>query len=151
MPYLILVIGVLIGFYVIGRLFRNADPKQIRIVLATLGSLALTVVMLGLSMSGRLPLALAIVIGALPVVWRWILDHQAQRKKKRRKPAGAKPARMTRAEALEVLGLAEGADPDDITAAYKKLMKKAHPDQDGSDWLASRINEARDVLLKGKS
>lgn len=54
---------------------------------------------------------------------------------------------MTRAEAFEVLGLAEGADEAAIRAAHRRLMRAAHPDQGGSDWLASRLNEARDVLL----
>ena len=55
--------------------------------------------------------------------------------------------RMTRQEALAVLGLAEGASEDDIRAAHRRLMRTAHPDGGGSDWLAARINEARDVLL----
>ena len=32
-------------------------------------------------------------------------------------------------------------------AAYLRLMRTAHPDRGGSDWLAARVNEARDVLL----
>ena len=54
---------------------------------------------------------------------------------------------MTRAEALEILGLAEGADEDTIRAAHRRLMRSAHPDQGGSAWLAARINAARDFLL----
>lgn len=55
--------------------------------------------------------------------------------------------RMSRAEALAVLGLAEGAGEAEIRAAYLRLMRAAHPDRGGSDWLAARLNEARDVLL----
>jgi hypothetical protein len=55
--------------------------------------------------------------------------------------------RMSRADAYAVLGLAEGATPAEIRAAHRRLMRGAHPDQGGSDWLAARINEARDVLL----
>lgn len=55
--------------------------------------------------------------------------------------------KMTRAEALEVLGLEEGADAATIRAAHRRLMRAAHPDQGGSDWLAARLNEARDILL----
>jgi len=54
---------------------------------------------------------------------------------------------MTRAEALEILGLAEGADEDAIRASHRRLMRSAHPDQGGSAWLAARINAARDFLL----
>lgn len=61
-----------------------------------------------------------------------------------RSPAGGP---MTRAEALAVLGLSEGADPAAIRSAHRRLMRAAHPDQGGSDWLAARINQARDLLL----
>ncbi|MBU8539830.1 J domain-containing protein [Falsiroseomonas tokyonensis] len=54
---------------------------------------------------------------------------------------------MGRAEALAVLGLAEGASPEAIRAAHRRLMRSAHPDQGGSDWLAARLNAARDALL----
>lgn len=62
-------------------------------------------------------------------------------------PAGPASGPMTRAEALAVLGLAEGATADAIRAAHRHLMRSAHPDRGGSDWLAARINQARDVLL----
>jgi hypothetical protein len=56
---------------------------------------------------------------------------------------------MTRAEALEVLGLAEGASAEEIRAAHRRLMRAAHPDQGGSAWFAARLNAARDILLRG--
>ena len=62
-------------------------------------------------------------------------------------PGAAGGGRMTREEALAVLGLAEGADAAAIRAAHRRLMRAAHPDQGGSDWLAARINQARDILL----
>jgi len=54
---------------------------------------------------------------------------------------------MTRREALEILGLEDGAGEADIREAYKSLMKKMHPDAGGSDALARQIQEARDTLL----
>ena len=61
--------------------------------------------------------------------------------------AEPRSAAMTREEALDILGLNEGADEDAIRAAHRRLMKTAHPDQGGSAWLAARINAARDLLL----
>lgn len=62
-------------------------------------------------------------------------------------PGAGAGGKMTREEALQVLGLQEGADEAAIRAAHRRLMRAAHPDQGGSDWLAARINQARDVLL----
>jgi DnaJ domain len=58
-------------------------------------------------------------------------------------PSGA----MSRAEALAVLGLREGATEEDIRAAHRRLMKEFHPDRGGSDYLATKINQAKDALL----
>ena len=64
-----------------------------------------------------------------------------------RNGAGAPSAAMSRAEALAVLGLKEGATADQIRAAHRRLMKEFHPDRGGSDYLAAKINQAKDVLL----
>ena len=63
---------------------------------------------------------------------------------------GTGPSRsgvMTRAEALAVLGLSEGASRQDIKAAYQRIISGLHPDHGGSDYLAAQVNEAKAVLL----
>jgi hypothetical protein len=55
---------------------------------------------------------------------------------------------MTKDEALAVLGLNVGALPEAVKQAHKKLMKNFHPDAGGSDYLAAKINQAKDILSK---
>ena len=54
---------------------------------------------------------------------------------------------MGRKEAAEVLGVPENASRDEIVKAHRRLMQRVHPDRGGSDFLAAKINQAKDVLL----
>lgn len=66
----------------------------------------------------------------------------------RRRTPAPKDADLDEAEARAVLGVGPEAGPEEINAAWRRLMARAHPDQGGTQGLASRLNAARDRLLR---
>jgi len=75
--------------------------------------------------------------------WREHAQHHAG--------SGTRPTssgKMTEEEAYQILGLQRGASTEEISRAHRSLIKKLHPDQGGTTYLAARINEAKDVLLR---
>ncbi|MBM3534433.1 MAG: molecular chaperone DnaJ [Alphaproteobacteria bacterium] len=76
-------------------------------------------------------------------------EHPAWRDQASAPPPAADSGRMTRAEALRVLDLPEGATTEQIRDAHRRLMLANHPDRGGSTYLAAQINRAKDVLLDG--
>jgi hypothetical protein len=105
-----------------------------------------------------LPQLLAMVSGfdaeSVPLLESY-LDRRfpAWRQDTKRNTAGgqsraAANGKMTDEEAYQILGLQPGAGRDEIGRAHRALMKKLHPDQGGSTYLAARVNEAKDTLLR---
>ncbi len=97
------------------------------------------------------PLAFMVLIAAGGVsaieMWR----DRAVKEDEAANAVSKPPSRiMDLAEAASVLGVAENANAADIRAAHKKLIAQTHPDKGGTDYLAAKINEARDVMLRGQ-
>ncbi len=127
--------------------FSRASVTTIKALLAwvaALGGLSLATLLL---LTGRGGFALSGLVFAGPAIWRWWQANAAQPKIRAR---AAPSSFMTRAEALEVLGLHDPVSEVEVRVAWKRLMRRAHPDSGGSDWLASRVNQAKDVLLARK-
>jgi len=58
--------------------------------------------------------------------------------------------KMTRREAALILGVRESSNPDRIKDAHRRILLLNHPDRGGSAYMAAKVNEAKDLLLKGK-
>lgn len=174
-----LAVGALTLFLFLGglRAFEQASVTTIKSLLwwiAVLGGLTLALLLV---LTGREGLVLGAAVMFGPMLWRrWRAAHfpglrtggqrsggqQAggqppggDRPDDRyppggRSPPGGRETGMSRQEAYEVLGLRPGASEADIRAAYHRVMRTAHPDAGGSDWLAARVNMARDILLQGR-
>ncbi len=158
MPYILLVIGLLIGAIFLFRFFTSADKKEVKAAIYTVFTITICVALFILAVTGRLPAAIAIVAAAWPFLaywWqkrnqvpKWEGKERGGRKKNEEKEDFSE--NIEKKEALDILGLSEGATEKEIKAAHRKLMQKLHPDTGGSEGLARRLNKARDILLNKK-
>ena len=115
----------------------------------------LALITIALALSGRIGFAFlaaggawALLFGTMPPWLRSAQNAggsgQSRGDARQTPPTGS----MSRAEALKVLGLQEGASEEEIRAAHRRLIVQNHPDKGGTSYLASKINEAKDVLLR---
>ncbi|MCB9982383.1 MAG: DnaJ domain-containing protein [Rhodospirillales bacterium] len=146
MPYLLLILGLIIGGYALYRFFLNAEVAQIKAAFILAILVVLCASLFTMAVIGRLPQALGLLVAVAPLaagLWKARRDEHAETLE-----PGLHDEVRTREEALEVLGLENGASEKEIKAAYKRLMQKVHPDHEGSEWMAAKLNQARDILLK---
>lgn len=85
-------------------------------------------------------------------IFRWLYQRRQEKRAGQGQEGGQAGARqatgqMTREEAAQILGVPANASKKEIKEAYHRLMQKIHPDHGGSPYLASQLNQARDVLL----
>ena len=124
------------------RAFEQAPVTSVKSLLTWIAALAGVSLAVLLILTGRLNLAIGALIMFGPLLYqKW---KAAGGTAPGFRPRGGS---MSRQEAYEVLGLHPGASKADIREAHRRLMRGAHPDTGGSDWLAARINQARDILL----
>jgi hypothetical protein len=166
MPFL-LGLAVLILLLWAASSFSKADPKQAARLVRGVGGGAALIFAAFLLFRGEVGVALAVGTFGLGLlgwmsVWpirglfaaqsdggqsRWGENAQGDAGAGgRTRSAGS--GKMTEEEAYQILGVQPGASADAITRAHHALIKKLHPDQGGSTYLAARINEAKDVLLR---
>lgn len=144
MPYILLAIGAIVGGIALYRFFLKASPKEVKAALLAVAAFGIGIASLFLAVTGRLPAAMGILLTLWPLAHSWLKGRKSAENK------GSNTPNLTEKEAREVLGLEETASEDDVRAAHIRLMKKVHPDQQGSDWLAKKINAAKDLLLKSR-
>ena len=59
--------------------------------------------------------------------------------------------KMSRREAAQILGVRESADAKRIKDAHRRILMANHPDKGGSPFMAAKINEAKELLLRGRA
>jgi hypothetical protein len=167
MPTLIAGAVAVIVLYSLLQMFRAANPAVLaRAVKIGGGVLALAIAAI-VGLKGQLAIAVPLgIFGAGLLGWAplGLSGNQLfERYFDRRFPGGRQDAqgdatgwqrsaassgKMTDEEAYQILGLKPGAGRDEIALAHRSLIKKLHPDQGGSTYLAARVNEAKEVLLR---
>ena len=156
---LIIALGAIIAVWWGLRWLSRTSPAKARKALIAGGLGLLVVVGVVLVASGKMAGLFAVAAGLAPWVTRAVRLHGLWQGFRRMTgapppdaeagqapPAGPDTA-MTRSQAYEVLGLTSEASPEEIREAHRRLMRTNHPDSGGSTWIATRLNQARDLLL----
>jgi hypothetical protein len=167
MPTLIAGAVAVIVLYSLLQMFRAANPAMLARAIKIAGGLLALGVAAIIGLKGELAVAVPIglfgagLLGWAPIgtfggqLFERYLDRgfsaggqNAQGDAAGWQGGAASGTKMTDEEAYQILGLKPGARRDEIGRAHRSLMKKLHPDQGGSTYLAARVNQAKEVLLR---
>jgi len=155
---LLLAIVITLGVITYAR-FKQLSPEQKRKMLWRLGTGIFLGLLVLLVITGRMHWVGAALGALLPfargafAVAMQLLPHWLKRKQQQEQTQAPKPAtQLALDEALEVLGLKGDVRKGEISEemvndAHRRLIQKLHPDRGGNDYLAAKINQARDLLL----
>jgi hypothetical protein len=154
----IIALGLLL---LLARGYVRTSPKDLATGFRRSAGLLLGVGAIVLALTGRI--ALGFLVGG----FSWVLlfgtippwnrpdyglgtgrTNEGQRRSQQ-ESGPARSGRMSRTEALKVLGLEANAGEPEIRSAHRRLIQQTHPDKGGTSYLAAKINEAKDILLKG--
>ncbi|MFA6162612.1 MAG: DnaJ domain-containing protein [Methylobacter sp.] len=159
--YLVLLL-IIIAFFALRKFLKTSPAilaKYMKVLLLCIAG----VILIYLGVTGRLNwffalagVAIAFTLRLMPVILRyapqfhklWLHFNSAKQNASQRQSPARPTGNMSIEEAYEVLGLKIGASEQEIIAAHRKLMQKIHPDRGGSDYLAAKINLAKQILLK---
>lgn len=159
MARIVLLIAVGIFAWLAWQKFKASAPRERRKLLLQWLLIGLALVAVLLAITGRLHWVGAAVAIALPVLGRalsllsrhlpWLAPILAKRAQARQQQNGEDDTRpLTVEEARRILDVGADATRDDIISAHRRLIQKMHPDRGGNDYLASRINAAKELLLR---
>ena len=161
----ILVFAVIVTMIIIGSArYKKMDPEQQRKTLWRLGGGIFIGVLVILVVTGRMHWIGALLGALIPFVRTlygllgqilpyWLKHKSAQANSQNERAPTPAPIPMPVQEALDVLGLTGDPSKGEITEemvqdAHRRLIQKMHPDRGGNDYLAAKINQARDLLLE---
>jgi hypothetical protein len=162
MARLAVLLAIIILGYLLWQELKKCNPKRRRQLLLRGGVIGLVAVVLILALTGRvhwlmaaaaamIPLAkilFGLLLRSFPFLQVWLKHREGSHSGQATPP---NTTDLSEDEALQILGLKPGASHEEILLAHKKLIQKLHPDRGGNDYLAAKLNAARDILVRKQS